>query len=138
MSTANITAFQDKVAASPDLQSRLAEIQRQAAVNTAEAIASLATETGTPFTADELLANPGPSSNELQDSELESVAGGVIQTHTITGKEVGENNMHNLWGLRGTQYRYTTDRNLSFSSLTNYDIGDQKEFYVKLFGKPTS
>ena len=128
MSTANIAAFQDKVSASAELQSRLAEIQRQAALSTAEAIAALATETGTPFTADELLANPGPSSNELQDSELESVAGGF--TDTIVSKEPAPDSFGNLWGLLGPNYRYTTEKKGVIVSYHTHTVGNAEHFGI--------
>jgi predicted ribosomally synthesized peptide with nif11-like leader len=117
MSTANIPAFHDKVSQSPELQTRLAEIQRQAAEFTAQAIARIAVEVGTPLTAADLLAN-----SELSDADLAGVAGGAV----ITSKKEVENDLSNLWGLLGTNYRYTTDDKGSFYSRKDYKIGDNR------------
>jgi predicted ribosomally synthesized peptide with nif11-like leader len=119
MSTQNIHTFEDKVTQSPELQARLAEIQQQAARTTAEAIARLAQEIGTPFTAEELLSHSGPSHDELADHELAGVAGGG----TITAKEVTSGDIGSLWGLLGTNYRYTMDGKSTFTSTSDYEVG---------------
>lgn len=119
MSTANIAAFQDKVATSADLQARLAEIQSQAARSTAEAIACLATEIGTPFTAEDLLAT-APTTAEIPDQDLADVAGGAI----IVKKERAADNFGNLWGLAGKNYNYTTDDGEVHPSGFEYKVGE--------------
>jgi predicted ribosomally synthesized peptide with nif11-like leader len=120
MSNANITAFQEKVRQSPELQARLAKIQQQIARNTAEEIARIAQEIGTPFAAEDLLTDA-----ELSDQELSGVAGGSHMT-TITSREPAGNNLGNFWGLLGPNYRYTTADNNSFTSTNVYEIGTQR------------
>jgi len=71
MSAENLTAFQDRVAADADLQQRLVAIHQDAARELAQKIAALSVEVGTPFTAEEFLAPPA-----LTDDELDGVAGG--------------------------------------------------------------
>lgn len=123
MSTANIPAFHDKVAQSPELQTRLAEIQQQAARTTAEAIARLATEVGTPFTAEDLLTTQHED-QELSEAELADVAGGKPAPSPIVKKEALADGLSNLWGLWGKDYGYTTESGLKYVRKQDLKIGD--------------
>ena len=120
MSNANIAAFQAKVAASPDLQARLAEIRQSAATQVAESIARLSTETGNSFTADELLAT-AHSDTEIADQDLATVAGGG---NVIVKKEHVSDSLYNLWGLLGNTYHYTTDDGETHRSGQHFEVGD--------------
>lgn len=73
MSTDNIRTFLDKATTDPALQARVAEAYRSAQLATAEALASLSAEAGTPFTVEEFLT----AQTELSEKDLEGVAGGV-------------------------------------------------------------
>ena len=123
MSTDNIPAFHDKVAHSPELQARLAEIQQQAARMTAEAISRLAQEIGTPFTAEDLLATQ-PEDQELSEAELADVAGGKPAASPIAKKEVLSDGLSNLWGLLGKEYGYTTESGFKYIRKKDMNIGD--------------
>lgn len=74
MSRENIPAFFDAVKNSPELQQRVGEIQAEAARLSANRMAELSTEAGTPFTAEEFLAR---GEGELSEMEMDAVAGGA-------------------------------------------------------------
>jgi predicted ribosomally synthesized peptide with nif11-like leader len=77
MNNEAITKFTETVAADPELQKEVQSIQQAAARQTAEKLAALSVEAGTPFTAEEFLASVTPASAELSEEQLESVAGGT-------------------------------------------------------------
>lgn len=77
MSTENITKFSEAVAANPELQEKVQSLQAAAARETAEKIAALSVEAGTPFSADEFLASAQSVQGELSEEQLEAVAGGA-------------------------------------------------------------
>lgn len=77
MSTENISKFAAATAASPELQAKVQVIQVDAAQATAEKIAALSVEAGTPFTAEEFLASATSQTHEISDEQLENVAGGI-------------------------------------------------------------
>ncbi len=76
MSTENITKFNEVLASDPDLQAKLRDIQQDVARDTAEKIAALSAEAGTPFSADEFLRGAVQGTGELSEEQLESVSGG--------------------------------------------------------------
>lgn len=91
MSTENLSAFFFQVGNDADLATRIAAMEPLGREEKAAALAQLSEETGTPFTAEELLtffATP------LSDEELSDVSGGVhIRAHTkpsAGGTESGE------------------------------------------------
>lgn len=69
----NLTNFLEKVSADPALQARLQELGITEA--SAESIAALSEECGTPVTVAELRAAATPS-GEISEAELDHVAGG--------------------------------------------------------------
>lgn len=77
MSTENITKFSEAVASDATLGAKIQAIQATAARDTAEKIAALSVEAGTPFTADKFLVNAASVSAELSDEDLEAVSGGA-------------------------------------------------------------
>lgn len=74
----NITAFFEKVQTSPELQQKLEAIEEKLLPQKAELIASLSAEVGTPFSAADFLSAVSAMSKELDDDELNAVAGGSI------------------------------------------------------------
>ena len=77
MSIENLQAFAEAVSKSEELQKRLASIQAEAAKSTAEKLAKLSEDTGTPFTAEEYLNSVAESAEEMSAEQLHTVAGGV-------------------------------------------------------------
>lgn len=77
MSTENITKFSEALAADPALASKVQAIHVAAARRIRENLAALSVEAGTPFTAEEVLADATARTSELSDEQLETVAGGT-------------------------------------------------------------
>ena len=74
MSTENITAFLNTVKASPELQARVAMLERETVPGELpEKLVALAAEQGLPFTVEEYRAATG----EMDDAELGNIAGGI-------------------------------------------------------------
>lgn len=74
MSTENIKAFQAAVLSDPALRTKLDAISLDNAEEAGRKIVALSREAGRPFTMEELFDSTG----ELQEHELENVAGGVM------------------------------------------------------------
>jgi predicted ribosomally synthesized peptide with nif11-like leader len=87
MSANPIQAFFEKAKSSPELQQKITEIHHTAAQSTAEALAALSEESGSPFTAEEFLAETRlAASEELSEEELGNTAGGIsFQTMWVGG-----------------------------------------------------
>lgn len=77
MSKEKLLAFAEAVSKSSELQKRLAVIQAQAARSTAESLAKLSENAGTPFTVQEYLQAVAQTSDEMSETQLRGVAGGV-------------------------------------------------------------
>lgn len=77
MSTDNISAFLAKSETDTALAAQIRAIHEQAAATLAADLARLSQEAGTPFTAEEFLAN---QSQALSDAELEAVSGGKVKS----------------------------------------------------------
>ncbi len=74
MSTENIAKFAEAVAADPALSAKVQALYAEASRASAEQLANLSITVGTPFTAEEYLAN---ASGELSESDLSDVSGGI-------------------------------------------------------------
>lgn len=108
MSTENLTAFQTRVATDVDLQQKLLIIQQDSALALAEKIAALSREVGTPFTAEEFLAPP-----ELSDDQLDGVVGGFFGMRELSPAEksvhaaaLAQLRASNLWGANPPKEAY--------------------------------
>jgi predicted ribosomally synthesized peptide with nif11-like leader len=76
MSQEKLQAFAEAVNKSEELQKRVALIQMETLRSTAEKVAKLSENAGTPFTAEEYLNSVAESSEQLSTEQLRSVAGG--------------------------------------------------------------
>lgn len=77
MSTDNLTAFTEAVAADPALAGRVQTIHADASRMIAESLAALSERTGTPFTAEAYCQHLSAQAAELSDEQLDAVAGGA-------------------------------------------------------------
>lgn len=77
MSKENIIAFLETAKNTPTLQEQIGAIYREAKKSTAEGLAKLSADSGTPFTAEEFLAASRGAQGELSEAQLEGVAGGA-------------------------------------------------------------
>jgi hypothetical protein len=77
MSKEKLQAFAEAVSRSEELQKRLLKSRWKTARLTAEKIAKLSENAGTPFTAEEYLKSVAESSEEMSAEQLQSVAGGA-------------------------------------------------------------
>lgn len=74
MSTENVTTFLNTVKASPELQARVAMLERETvAGELPEQLVALAAEQGLPFTVEEYQA----AKDEVDDAALGDIAGGI-------------------------------------------------------------
>lgn len=79
MSIEKITAFTTAIKSSPELREKIAEIEKEADPTVvAGKISALAATLGHEFTAEEYMA----ARTEIQDTDLDSIAGGFNPTKT--------------------------------------------------------
>lgn len=77
MSKENIITFLEAAKNNPELQKQIGAIYAEAKKSTAEELAKLAADAGTPFTAEEFVAASRSAQGELSEAQLEGVAGGA-------------------------------------------------------------
>lgn len=84
MSRENITAFLESATNNPELQQKIVALHVAVERATAEELAKLSQDAGTPFTAEEWLGEEG----ELSEAEMEGVAGGRYGEMLLRWKEL--------------------------------------------------
>ena len=89
MSTDNIAKFRELLASDPALRERARVIEAEVLQQTAHQLAALAHEVGVPVDAAAFLATPlPPSSLELSEETLDSVAGGFSREQWEQGRRL--------------------------------------------------
>lgn len=115
MSTENLTAFFSQVGSDPALAAKVASTENLSKDEKAAALAQLSAETGTPFTAEDVLAF---FATPLSDEELSEVAGGRGAPTNRTHEE-NARLKENLTGLIGDLW----EANKKYTSYAAYTSG---------------